>query len=55
MLAFTCGLDAHPPYDERSATEVLAVHEGLPEGVPLDDNEAGWRESLAKLAVVEAR
>jgi hypothetical protein len=36
-------------------TDILAVHEGLPRGVPTDDNEAGWRSSLAKLAaLVEA-
>jgi uncharacterized protein YndB with AHSA1/START domain len=36
-------------------TDVLAVHEGLPPGVSLADNEAGWREALAKLAaLVEA-
>ena len=37
-------------------TEVVAVHDGLPRGVPIADNEGGWREALAKLAVlVEAR
>ena len=36
-------------------TDVLAVHDGLPPGVALADNEAGWREALAKLAaLVEA-
>ena len=36
-------------------TDVLAVHDGLPPGVPTADNEAGWREALAKLAaLVEA-
>jgi hypothetical protein len=36
-------------------TEVFAVHDGLPRGVPTADNEAGWRSSLAKLAaLVEA-
>ncbi len=38
-----------------SGTDVLAVHEGLPRGVPEADNEVGWRSSLAKLAaLVEA-
>jgi hypothetical protein len=33
----------------------IAVHDGLPRGVPPADNEAGWREALAKLAaLVEA-
>ena len=37
-------------------TDVLAVHDGVPRGVPAADNEAGWRSSLAKLAaLVEAR
>lgn len=31
-------------------TDVLAVHEALPPGVRLADNETGWREALAKLA-----
>ncbi len=36
-------------------TEIVAVHEGLPPGVPPADNETGWRMSLAKLAaLVEA-
>jgi uncharacterized protein YndB with AHSA1/START domain len=41
---------------DGSGTDVLAVHEGLPPGVPTADNEAGWREALAKLAaLVELR
>ena len=41
--------------DADGGTEVLAVHDGLPRGVPLAENEAGWREALAKLAAfVEA-
>ena len=37
-------------------TDILAVHDELPPGVPTADNEAGWREALAKLAaLVEAR
>jgi uncharacterized protein YndB with AHSA1/START domain len=36
-------------------TELEAVHDGLPPGVSLADNELGWRSSLAKLAaLVEA-
>jgi len=35
--------------------DVLAVHDGVPPGVPPADNEAGWREALSKLAaLVEA-
>ena len=41
--------------DAEGGTELLAVHDGLPRGVPAADNEAGWRSSLAKLAaLVEA-
>lgn len=36
-------------------TDILAVHERLPPGLPAADKEAGWREALAKLAaLVEA-
>jgi uncharacterized protein YndB with AHSA1/START domain len=38
--------------DADGGTEVLAVHDGLPRGVPAADNEAGWRSSLAKLAAL---
>jgi uncharacterized protein YndB with AHSA1/START domain len=41
--------------DADGGTEVSAVHDGLPPGLSPADNEAGWRESLAKLAaLVEA-
>jgi hypothetical protein len=41
--------------DADGGTNVLAVHDGLPHGLPTADNEAGWRSSLAKLAaLVEA-
>jgi uncharacterized protein YndB with AHSA1/START domain len=38
--------------DADGGTEILAVHEGLPPGVSMADNEAGWRSSLAKLAAL---
>jgi uncharacterized protein YndB with AHSA1/START domain len=38
--------------DADGGTEVRAVHERLPPGVPAADNEAGWRSSLAKLAAL---
>lgn len=38
--------------DANGGTDVLAVHDGLPQGVTEADNEAGWRSSLAKLAVL---
>jgi uncharacterized protein YndB with AHSA1/START domain len=41
--------------DADGGTDVLAVHDGLPPGVPTADNEDGWRMALAKLAaLVEA-
>jgi uncharacterized protein YndB with AHSA1/START domain len=40
---------------DGGGTDVLAVHDALPPGVPIADNEVGWREALAKLAaLVEA-
>jgi uncharacterized protein YndB with AHSA1/START domain len=38
--------------DADGGTEVLGVHEGLPPGVRPEDNEAGWRDSLGKLAAL---
>ena len=38
--------------DTDSGTELLAVHEGLPSGVALADNETGWRMALARLAAL---
>ena len=35
---------------DNGGTNILAVHEGLPSGVPVADNEEGWRMALAKLA-----
>jgi uncharacterized protein YndB with AHSA1/START domain len=41
--------------DAEGGTDVIGLHDGLPPGVPLADNETGWRMSLAKLAaLVEA-
>jgi len=41
--------------DADGGTDLLAVHDGLPPGVSLADNEIGWRMALAKLAAfVEA-
>lgn len=40
---------------DDGGTDLVAVHEGLPPGVALSDNERGWRMALAKLAaLVEA-
>ncbi|MCW6007872.1 SRPBCC domain-containing protein [Micromonospora sp. CPCC 205371] len=38
--------------DADGGTELIAVHEGLPPGVPTEANELGWRESLARLAAL---
>jgi uncharacterized protein YndB with AHSA1/START domain len=38
--------------DTDGGTDVIAVHAGLPPGVPVADNETGWRLSLAKLAAL---
>ena len=41
--------------DADGGTDFLVVHEGIPRGVPLIDNEVGTRMSLANLAtLVEA-
>jgi uncharacterized protein YndB with AHSA1/START domain len=36
--------------DAGGGTELVAVHQGVPEGVSPAHNEAGWRDALAKLA-----
>jgi uncharacterized protein YndB with AHSA1/START domain len=36
--------------DADGGTDVVAVHDGLPDGVPPADNETGWRLSLDRLA-----
>jgi len=36
--------------DADGGTDVLVVHEGIPDGVPAADNEAGTRMALANLA-----
>jgi uncharacterized protein YndB with AHSA1/START domain len=38
--------------DADGGTDVLAVHDGLPRGPSPADNEAGFREALAKLAAL---
>jgi uncharacterized protein YndB with AHSA1/START domain len=38
--------------DSDDGTLLTAVHEGLPEGVDPADNEAGWAESLDRLASI---
>jgi uncharacterized protein YndB with AHSA1/START domain len=38
--------------DTDGGTEVLAVHDRLPPGLSTADNEAGWQQSLAKLAAL---
>jgi uncharacterized protein YndB with AHSA1/START domain len=36
--------------DVAGGTEVVGTHEGVPEGVSLEDNRAGWEQALARLA-----
>jgi Activator of Hsp90 ATPase homolog 1-like protein len=38
--------------DADGGTEIVAVHDGLPPGLPPADNEKGWREALDKLAAL---
>jgi uncharacterized protein YndB with AHSA1/START domain len=38
--------------DAQGGTRVDAVQEGLPPGLSPEDNELGWRMSLAKLAAL---
>jgi uncharacterized protein YndB with AHSA1/START domain len=38
--------------DARGGTELVAEHDGLPDGVSAADNELGWREALARLAAL---
>ena len=38
--------------DAGGGTEVTGLHEGLPAGVPLADNESGWESALARLAAL---
>jgi uncharacterized protein YndB with AHSA1/START domain len=38
--------------DAGGGTDLLAVHDGLPPGVPEADNETGWRMALDKLAAL---
>ena len=41
---------------DDGGTDLVAVHEGVPEAVRPQDNELGWRESLDRLAeLVEQR
>jgi uncharacterized protein YndB with AHSA1/START domain len=38
--------------DADGGTDVVVVHDGLPSGVPIGDNELGTRMALAKLAAL---
>ena len=38
--------------ERDGATELLAVHEGVPPGVAPEDNELGWRMALDRLAAL---
>jgi len=38
--------------EHDGGTELTAVHEGVPAGVPPEDNELGWRMALDRLAAL---
>ncbi|WP_211215832.1 SRPBCC domain-containing protein [Catelliglobosispora koreensis] len=38
--------------DANGGTDVVAIRDGLLAGVSTEDNEAGWRESLDRLAAL---
>jgi uncharacterized protein YndB with AHSA1/START domain len=38
--------------DADGGTDLHAVHDGLPPGVPVADNDAGWHMALEKLAAL---
>ena len=38
--------------DASGGTAVTVLHEGIPEGLPVEDNEKGWKSSLQKLAAL---
>ena len=38
--------------DAGGGTELVAVHDGLPRGVSMADNETGWRMALDRLAAL---
>jgi uncharacterized protein YndB with AHSA1/START domain len=37
---------------QDAGTELTAVHEGVPPGIPPEDNELGWRMALDRLAAL---
>jgi len=36
--------------DADGGTQLVATHEGVPRGIPPEDNEAGWADALDRLA-----
>lgn len=41
--------------DTDGGTDLLAVHDNLPPGLPPEANETGWREALARLVALMER
>lgn len=41
--------------DTEAGTDLVAVHQGVPDALSQEDNELGWRLSLAKLAALAER
>ena len=39
-------------HDAGVGTDILALHDGLPQGVSIEDNEIGWQMALAKLTTL---
>ena len=37
---------------DEGGTELIAVHDGVPPGISVADNEAGWQSALARLAAL---
>jgi len=37
---------------DEGGTELTAVHDGVPPGISVADNEAGWQSALARLAAL---
>ena len=38
--------------DANGITELLAAHDGLPEGLSPAENQVGWEEALGRLATL---
>jgi Activator of Hsp90 ATPase homolog 1-like protein len=41
--------------DVADGTAVVGLHEGIPPGIDLADNELGWQSALSRLAALVER